>query len=251
MKLPKEKLMASVKNKNKDTRDLLTIEEQERLEAEKSLVEQDLTETDEMLDLLTSSEALERVSEEDMDIEKELLDTEESLDLIAYPHSLEKLEAEDDDFEEDLADAYMYKTKDSDGHTYDVNQAWDQGLTYTPPTDPPILAGDDPQGAEIAAGFAPSMENSNPDVEDLPERVDNNDWDLLEDVKLALQINSETGNLTNVRVAVINGVVNLSGTVQNDQDIWLVEEIVADLPGVEDVNNNLEVEDLYEGESED
>jgi hypothetical protein len=240
--------MAKTKNKNKDTRDLSTTQERERLEAEKSLVEQDLTETNEMLDLLTSSEALERVSEEDIDIEKEALDVEESYDLFAYPHNLEKLEAEDEDFEEDLTDSYMYNTQDSDGHTYDVNQAWDQGLTYTPPTDPPILAGDDPQGAEIAAGFAPSMEASNPDVEDLPWTVDNNDLDLLDDVKLALQINSETGDLTNVRVEVTDGIVNLSGTVQNEQDIWLVEEIVADLPGVVDVNNNLEVEEFYEEE---
>jgi hypothetical protein len=235
--------MANVKKKNKDTRDLLTVQERARLEPEKSLAAQDLTENEETLDILTSDEALERVSEEDVDTEKELIESEESLDLIAYPHNLEKLEAEDEDFSKDLEDSYMYKTKYSEGHTYDVNQAWDQGLTYTPPTDPPILASDDLQGVEVAAGFAPSMEDTNPDEEDLPVTVDNNDLDLLDDIYLALRNNSETGNLTNVKVEVVDGVVNLWGTVQTEIDLWLVEEIVADLEGVVDVNNNLEVED--------
>jgi osmotically-inducible protein OsmY len=65
----------------------------------------------------------------------------------------------------------------------------------------------------------------------------------LDDIYLALRNNSETGNLTNVKVEVVDGVVNLWGTVQTEIDLWLVEEIVADLEGVVDVNNNLEVED--------
>jgi osmotically-inducible protein OsmY len=111
-------------------------------------------------------------------------------------------------------------------------------------TDPPVLPSeDDPQGVEVAAGFALSMEDSNPDVEDLPARVDNNDLDLLDDVYLVLRDNSETGHLTHIKVQVNRGVVNLLGTVATEDDIWRVHEVVKSLDGVVAITNNLQVEE--------
>jgi hypothetical protein len=116
-------------------------------------------------------------------------------------------------------------------------------LTYTPPDDPATLPSDDLQGVEVATGFAPMMEETDPDVEDLPPEVDDNDLDLLDDIYIALHNNSETGHLTNIKVQVNQGVVNLLGTVSSEDDIAVVYDIVADLDGVVEVLDNLQVED--------
>lgn len=141
----------------------------------------------------------------------------------------------------DLAAEEVYDTQHTDGHTYNPYTAQEQGLVYTPPSDPPVLPSDGPQGAEVAAGFAPSMAESDPDVEVLPSHVDNNDADLAEDVLTALRVNSETSTLDDIHVAVRAGVVRLSGTVSTESDLALAEQIVAYLDGVRTVVNHLEV----------
>lgn len=169
----------------------------------------------------------------------------EPYDLLISADAREKKEAEDERFEEDqqLPDAEAYDTQRTDGHTYNVRQAIDQGLTYTPPTDPATLPSEtDPQGAEIAAGFAPSMEDTNPAEENLPSHVDNNDLDLRDDIYLALRNNSETAHLTNVKVQVDNGIVNLLGTVTTQDDIAIVDDVVNELEGVIGIKNDLQVE---------
>lgn len=142
--------------------------------------------------------------------------------------------------ETDLGD--LIDTQHTDGSTGNVQLAMDQGLVYTPPDDPPVVPSDDLQGAEIGAGFASSMEETNLDVENLPERVDNNDSDLEDNVRDALRYNSETTNLDDVRVYVRNGIVYLRGTVETDEDIAIVDELVRDIEGVVDVDNALDVD---------
>lgn len=149
--------------------------------------------------------------------------------------------ADDDtaEIERDMATEDIFDTAHSDGHTYNPEIAMEQGLVYTPPTDEPVRPSDDPQGVEIAAGFAPSMEATDPDEEDLPPRVDNNDLELQDDVYLALRNNSETMNLDDVTVRVDDGVVTLLGTVQTEDDIALASSIVTELEGVDEVRNKL------------
>lgn len=164
---------------------------------------------------------------------------------------LVSLDAQEDEAEEDLAELDHYDTQHTDGHTYDVSVANDQGLTYTPPTDPPVMPSmDDREGIDIAAGFGLSMEDSDPDVEILPERIDNNDLDLEEDVYEAIRFNSETQNLTDVRVRAGNGVVALFGTVPDDQDMERLVDLVEDMEGVERVLNRLVVEEEEESVEE-
>ncbi len=153
----------------------------------------------------------------------------------------------DDEWEEDLAQDSWFNTQRGEGHSYDSEEAWQQGLTYTPPHDPPTITSDNPGGLEIGAGFAPSMEETNPDEEKLPARVDNNAFDLQEDVYLALRYNSETMNLADrIKIRVDEGVVTLEGRVESEQDIALIDELITDLEGVAELNNRLEVEDADE-----
>lgn len=141
----------------------------------------------------------------------------------------------------DLALEDVFDTQHGDGHTYNPYIAQDQGLVYTPPHDPPVLPSDDGQGARMATGFAQSMEESNPDIVDLPAHVDNNDLDLEDDIFEALQNNSETSHLAEIDIRVHNGIAYLSGVVETDDDIARVAEVVAYLDGVLDVVTDLEV----------
>jgi hypothetical protein len=156
---------------------------------------------------------------------------------------LEGFEEEDVDLEEDLTDEEMFEREQDEGHTYDPYEADDQGLTYTPPTDPPIiLVDEDATGVEMAAGFATSLEDIDLSLEDLPPEVDRSDLEIQQEIEDALRYNSETMHLDNVHVEVTDGVVTLTGTVPTMDDLGLVYEIVYDMDGVVDVRDDLETE---------
>lgn len=166
----------------------------------------------------------------------------ETHDLFITVDKKEIREAQDVHPADDMADDEVFKSQHSDGHTFNPRRAAVEGLTYTPPTDPPIVPGDDPQGAEIAAGYSLSQDEDDSRAERLPERVANNDLDLRDRVYRALRQNSETGHLTHVKVQVQNAAVNLLGTVESQDDIAMVHEIVAQLEGVKAIKNNLQTE---------
>lgn len=157
--------------------------------------------------------------------------------------SLEELEEELEGEARDRDADGVYDTAHTDGSTTNVQEAMDQGLVYNPPSDPPVLPSDDPDGIKIATGFGDSMESAGADEYDLPEHVDNQDLDLQEDVEIELRDNSETGHLDDVRVTVEDGVVWLYGTVPSDEDIAIVDYLVRDIEGVVDVENLLRLED--------
>jgi hypothetical protein len=158
-------------------------------------------------------------------------------------YSLEELDELTDELNKERDVRGPVDTAHSDGSTTNPQQAQEQGLVYEPPSDPPVLPSDDPQGAEIAAGFASSMEETNPDQVDLPPRVDNQDLDLEEDIETVLRTNSETGHLNNVEATVENGIVRLRGTVLSQDDIATVQYLVSDLEGVTEVRSELQVAD--------
>lgn len=167
----------------------------------------------------------------------------ESHDLFIAHDELEREEAADVDVDEQLATQEKFDTQHSDGHTHNIHQTIQQGLTYTPPTDPPILPGENPQDAEMGAGFAPGMEETQPDARRLPDAVDNSDLDLRDNVYDALRLNSETGHLdlADIKVGVHEGVVSIMGTVMTRDDIALVDAVIRDLDGVVDLHNQLTV----------
>lgn len=144
---------------------------------------------------------------------------------------------DESDVEEIMSD------QDGSGETFDPKEAAEGGLSYTPPQDPPVVPSEDPEGIEVAAGFAPSMEETDPDAQIVPNRINEADLEIEEDVQLALEYNSETAHLTDVSVVVHRGVVHLHGTVPGEDDVALVYEVVSDLAGVVRVVNHLEVEE--------
>jgi hypothetical protein len=152
------------------------------------------------------------------------------------------IEAEDVDLDKELGTEEFIDTQHGDGHTYNPQQAADQGLTYTPPSDPPTVPSEErAEGVEIAAGFAPSMEDTDPDAEALPPHVDAGDLEIEEDAQLALRYNSETAHLTGVQVRVREGIAGLFGTVESEDDLARVYSVVGDLEGVVRVESFLRV----------
>ena len=138
----------------------------------------------------------------------------------------------------DLALDEQYNTQDGDGHSYNPHLAAAEGLTYTPPDDPPTMPGGR-QNVEVAAGFGQSMERVNR-TWDNDERM--GDEDLADVVRDAIRMNSETQHLNHVRVRVRKGVVTLRGRVPDDMDLSNVDDIVREIDGVIDVNNQLDTE---------
>ena len=165
-------------------------------------------------------------------------------------------EIEDNDYAADFADDIeeetegegeqpiverLYDLEPEDDITSDPLKATEEGYPYTPPSDPPIVPSDDLEGAEVAVGFASSAEESHPDEEILPLRVETGDLELENHVYVSLRNNSETRHLTDIEVKVRSGVVFLEGTVDTDDDIAVVDDMVSDLEGVSRVQNRLRV----------
>jgi osmotically-inducible protein OsmY len=135
----------------------------------------------------------------------------------------------------------LYDLEPEDDITTDPLKATEDGYSYTPPTDPPVVSSDDLEEAEIAVGFASNAEGSHPDEEKLPLRVETGDLELENHVYTSLRNNSETRHLTDIEVKVRSGVLFLDGTVETEDDIALVDDIVSALEGVSRVQNRLRV----------
>ena len=176
--------------------------------------------------------------EGDLPFDEPLADDEAIIEV-----SLEEMyEEEIYDPDRDLSIEELIDTQHTSGSTFDPDEAEEQGLVYTPPHDPPVIPSDRPDRVEIGIGFAQSMEEIDPNEEDLPSNVAKNDLDLEDDIVTALRYNSETTHVSSaIHVRVRNGIVRLYGTVSDLQDSDLVEDIVRDLDGVVDVINNLDV----------
>lgn len=204
---------------------------------------------EEKMDLSGGEEFLKNIDIVDAEIAEEFDDDDNLIELdddLSFENItiLDDENEEVEDWEDDLNDGTLIDTQHTDGHTFDPEEAWEQGLVYTPPDDPPVAPGGGYQGVEVAAGFAPSMAQSNPDLNELPENVDNNDLDLEEDIYVTLRNTSETIDLPDsIRITVEDGVVTLEGVVLNETEIALVDEIVTNVPGVVGVENLLEVAD--------
>ena len=73
------------------------------------------------------------------------------------------------------------------------------------------------------------------------ELDDDDDAQIEEELRRALQVNSETSQLEDVRIYVRDGVAFLRGTVFDDDELSIVEEFIRDMDVVDDIRNELEV----------
>jgi hypothetical protein len=149
---------------------------------------------------------------------EDVLDLDESL----------LVEAEEPDFADDTG-------------TTDVMLAVEEGLTYFPPTDPVVEQdADADEGIEVLGGFSSDALESPLEADQLPPRLRRGDDELAEAVRRALRADSYTTDM-DIDVTVEDAVVYLRGVVQSLDDIEQAEEVAGRVPGVEDVEEELEI----------
>ena len=136
-----------------------------------------------------------------------------------------------------------------EGETDNVMEAVEEGLTYIPPIDPPITTDhDNLESIQVAAGFATSA-----DERDSPESFDVDDQDRFFErgddmtamVRQALRADSLTTHLADrLAIATINGTVIVRGVVDDIDDTDSIVAVISELPGVEQVSDQTEVQGL-------
>jgi DnaK suppressor protein len=125
---------------------------------------------------------------------------------------------------------------EDDGFTDDPMAAAAEGLPYFPPTDPPVRMRRESDELEVASGFmSTALDDDEPGVQEEQDiGVPGGDEALVERVLENLKEDARTTHL-NLYVSVFNGVVVLTGTVQDNLDSDSAVEVAGDTPGVEDV----------------
>jgi hypothetical protein len=143
----------------------------------------------------------------------------------------------------DLDGSYLQEGEEptftDDPGTTDVIEAVEEGEPYFPPTDPVIRVSRN-QNADVMGGFSGSSYEEPSEPEDDPNRVQSNDDEIAERVRYTLAADAYTADL-NIDVEVENGVVYLHGKVGSLDDIEQAEQLAGSVPGVEDVEEDLEI----------
>ena len=135
------------------------------------------------------------------------------------------------------------------GETDDVMEAVEEGLTYVPPIDPPIVPDPDSlESVDVAAGFALDADelDSPPDLDrDSEDRFFDRSDDMTALVRRALRADAATTHLADqLLIATINGTVIVRGTVDDLEDSDNIVAVISDLPWVESVRDETEVRGL-------
>jgi hypothetical protein len=137
----------------------------------------------------------------------------------------------------------LTETEFRDGETDDPGEAAEEGLTYVPPVDPPVVmgAGGMPQ---VAAGFGTT-------ADDEPFDADHHDTALFgedertERVLEALRSHAATSGLVDrLSLETVGSRVVVAGTLDDLDDEDQVLEVISDVDGVTDVVNRIEIESL-------
>jgi osmotically-inducible protein OsmY len=125
--------------------------------------------------------------------------------------------------------------------TSDYMEAASEAEPYTPPTDPVVKSDRSTDGVEIVNGFAESAteDAATAGLPGLPRGDD----ELLQAVMAALHSDAATTDLA-LQIEVLDGVVFLRGVVPSLDDVDAAESIAAEVPGVEEVREELAIEGM-------
>lgn len=131
-----------------------------------------------------------------------------------------------------------------DGETDDPDVAAEEGLTYVPPSDPPIrLDPDDPEGIEVAAGAAVSA-LSEPYDEDHATELLPDGLELTARIRDALEADGATTGLADRLVIGTRGsTVVVRGVVDDIDDSDSIVAVIERVTGVENVIDETELAD--------
>jgi hypothetical protein len=128
-----------------------------------------------------------------------------------------------------------------EGETDDPFEAAEEGLTYVPPTDPPVIPGDDGE-PEVASGFGSTAFDEPYDADHHSEVITGDD-EMTERVREALRAEASTSAYADdVEVATAGGIVRLRGRVPDLVDEDNLVATAERVAGVSEVIDEIDVE---------
>lgn len=131
------------------------------------------------------------------------------------------------------------------GETNDPTVATEEGMTYVPPTDPPVIPDhDDPQGAQVAAGFGATALAEPFDADHHSQAVSDDD-EMATRVREALRADATTSTFAEaVAIGTRGSTVALRGVVDDILDTDNAIAVVKRVTGVDEVLDELEVRSI-------
>jgi hypothetical protein len=116
------------------------------------------------------------------------------------------------------------------GETDDPLVAIEEGLTFVPPSHPPVVPSSDPGGAEVPG----SLEDDEAAESDINARI-----------RAALESDAATSALADrLRIAVVGSTAIIRGVVDGIEDGDAIVEVVSAVAGIEDVRDETAVAGL-------
>ncbi len=137
----------------------------------------------------------------------------------------------------------LTETELRDGETDDPGEAAEEGLTYVPPVDPPVVPGEGGM-PEVAAGFGTT-------ADDEPFDADHHDAALYDEderterVREALLSHAATSGLVDrLTFETVGSRIVVAGTLEDLEDEDEVLEVISEVDGISDIVNRIEIESL-------
>ena len=183
------------------------------------------------------------VEDEQVDRLGELTDTE------IYQGELEAGVSEDLPGEPDAENIEdLAATELRAGETADPQVAAEEGMTWVPPTDPPVVPSeDDPQGAQVAAGFGETSQDEPFDADHHSAALSVED-EMSARVREALRADASTSRYAdNLVIGTRGSTVAIRGVVDDVDDSDNVVAVASRVSGIDEVVDELDVRALEEG----
>jgi hypothetical protein len=137
----------------------------------------------------------------------------------------------------------LTETEFRDGETDDPEEAAEEGLTYVPPVDPPVVPGEGGM-PDVAAGFGTTADDEPFDADHHDSLLYNED-ERTERIREALLSHAATSGLVDrLSIETVGSRVVVAGTVDDLSDEDEVVEVISEVDGVTDVISRIEIESL-------
>ena len=131
-----------------------------------------------------------------------------------------------------------------DGETDDPLVAIEEGQTWVPPTDPPTVPSDDPQGIDVAAGTGVESADE-PYDDDHRGGGDLDEGELNGRIREAIRNDAATSALADrLEIAVVGSTAILRGVVDDLDDGDNLAAVIEQVDGIDDVRDETEVASL-------
>jgi hypothetical protein len=130
-----------------------------------------------------------------------------------------------------------------DGETHDAGEAAEEGLTWVPPVDPPIVVGDDGQ-ADVGAGFGVTADDEPFDADHHRSLELDGDERTARVREALLAHAATTGLVDRLTVDTDGSRVIVDGTVDDLDDEDEVLGVISEVEGITDVVSRIRVESV-------